>query len=725
MVLDTDIRKLLYESDDLLVIQQFYSSDTVFVTFNEMGMTKNGLNYWGADFFAKLNVSSIGIVTASPSWYPPGAMNAALPAILKAIDKRRVVTYGFSQGAYGALKYSAALRASVALAVSPQWSINPAEVGNFDVRYTKYFNINKRGGSKIVKEDLCPVNFILYDPNQKNDAENAAKIVEIDPGRSCPVIVPFGLHNTMNLIAEGGGGRPLIQALSSPDVPSAGRLRSIIRATRRSSKTYMSNRVNVLLSQTHKSVRRISACIEFLPDPKRRLALIALHAACGNKKLAEDELDLLSDLDIIREGLMSVWVNFNEVRFLEGELRIARLIRVNSKYEAGQLLHAVNTFLRAKLMIEAKDTLEEAIKLPGIFQHLTSAIIFATELEAFTTADELWLKLLSDANTSDEEKFRFGYNFFERTKRTNPKLTNAKVLKILERLSGGDPVKLATVAKSYLFIRECEYASILFARLERAGALSEDDNLCYIEADIALRQKTALPRLEKMALLQSVSPSFWERVSDLFSNISDIERTNYRRAIDAAKKAAFLGADPAAIKFKLAKLYMKDGNKRAAAKELYQMIGLETVPLYLQREAADLAKDLKEYDLACKWAVRQHDPAKPTAESIMYLLKISVLMNDVSSAANLIVQQLGVSSSNSDLSRLDWIELTQCAFRIGRDDLGHQATTYALKKFFGDPELMQLQTESVVRLRLFGSGVASAMNKQPEVAKRRWSWKKG
>ena len=137
-------KSLIYESEHIAVVSQPAPSPAFFVTFNELYLQAGGLEFWGDKLLERLGVGSVGVVSKRPNWYPQKDMEVACRLISGIADGRRLITYGHSQGGYGALKYARRLEAALSLAFCPQWSINPADVGAFDERYTKHFDAAAR-----------------------------------------------------------------------------------------------------------------------------------------------------------------------------------------------------------------------------------------------------------------------------------------------------------------------------------------------------------------------------------------------------------------------------------------------------------------------------------------------------------------------------------------------------------------------------------------------------
>ncbi len=100
------------------------------VTFDNYGgdrsLTRKG---FGEDFLASQGVSAIHVIGAGNHWYQYAGMAAALVAIKDATaGASRVITYGSSMGAYAAVRFAPALGAHGVLALSPQYSIDPAKM---------------------------------------------------------------------------------------------------------------------------------------------------------------------------------------------------------------------------------------------------------------------------------------------------------------------------------------------------------------------------------------------------------------------------------------------------------------------------------------------------------------------------------------------------------------------------------------------------------------------
>ena len=68
-------RRIIYRSEHLTVVHIDAQSETVVVTFNEMGTQASGDHYWGDTLLERMGVSAIGFVSAKPNWYPLADMS--------------------------------------------------------------------------------------------------------------------------------------------------------------------------------------------------------------------------------------------------------------------------------------------------------------------------------------------------------------------------------------------------------------------------------------------------------------------------------------------------------------------------------------------------------------------------------------------------------------------------------------------------------------------------
>lgn len=187
----------IFSNEHVYALYDDRDGDTLLITFNEMTAAARGTNYWGDHVAGKLGLSAIGFMSKHPNWFPASAMTHL--GIIRSLAKRYryVITYGFSQGGYAALKYARQLGATHALAFSPQTSINPADVA-FDRRFSKYFDPALHSEMLLTPADLPEHSTIFIDRRERGDLEHATRL----KSRAALVTIPFVGHGTVRVVAS-------------------------------------------------------------------------------------------------------------------------------------------------------------------------------------------------------------------------------------------------------------------------------------------------------------------------------------------------------------------------------------------------------------------------------------------------------------------------------------------------------------------------------------------
>ena len=335
----------------------------MFASFNAIGFVWDGDHYWGEKLFAPMPYSVLGFVTPEPNWYPPEDMKGAIAAAVAAIAGRRVITYGWSQGGYGALKFSRALGAAASLAFSPLWSINPAEVGQNDPRTTQYYQPALKTGHKIEPHELCPRNLIFYDPLEPHDRWNAGKICEYPAIEK--VIMPFGGHETLRTLIDSKTIGQIVHHGQQPGI-TANELRGIVRAGRERSPAYRKSKLERLLKRAKTGTAFLEQALKDYPDgPLKDLLRAAAEAYRGDQRAAAKIIKQIPDSGWLENDLFTFWQTFRNAKFREGELKVANLLKEKYPDAPFERLHAVNTYINQLRYSDALMELNAIAKMPG------------------------------------------------------------------------------------------------------------------------------------------------------------------------------------------------------------------------------------------------------------------------------------------------------------------------------------------------------------------------
>lgn len=220
--------------------------DVLIVTFNEMWFDSVE-GFWGEKVLNKIGVASRGVVSKGPNWFPQDETLAALaPIVEHAKAYRRVILYGFSMGAYGAIKYSRLFDNPVVLAFSPQASINPKDLGGLDDRYEPFYNSDVHQNMLISESDIRGRVLAFYDPYLPPD-KLAADLLP-----SCVERVPlrFASHETVLWAASASNLAEMLTIASQMQFKSQDLLR-ILKANRSTSVFYARSLLIKLTERKH------------------------------------------------------------------------------------------------------------------------------------------------------------------------------------------------------------------------------------------------------------------------------------------------------------------------------------------------------------------------------------------------------------------------------------------------------------------------------------------
>jgi hypothetical protein len=304
-------------------------------------------------------------------------MDEMLPVLRAVIGGRKVVTYGHSQGGYGALKFSAALGASEALAFCPQWSINPEDVASHDPRYLSHHHPELGNGLAISADELSGSCYAIYDPHDFRDNWHIERLRRLP--RIQPVICPFGGHETVRLIAEARQSRDLIAMFKLPQSDRAHRLRGLLRNSRRESPTYRRIAMTALMKRGRFDCWRKHTGAR---DGNGALFLAALRSNMQLDHGAVSHLLQTASAEVLTDaGLGQYWAIAREAEASIAELRIALLIREKHFSDPAMRLLLVETFISLQEPGRARFELSDIVARHGVDKENATILRLAQLLE--------------------------------------------------------------------------------------------------------------------------------------------------------------------------------------------------------------------------------------------------------------------------------------------------------------------------------------------------------
>jgi len=242
--------ELIASTEQVQATLRDYGSDTLVIAFNDTWHLGESGHLRCGPATQNPGFSIIDVATRTPNWFPADDMAALLPAILARVEGRfpRRVMFGFSQGGYGAIKFSRALHATTVVAFSPQISIDPRAVGQG--RFASQFDFNRNAGMAITANDSAGQTYVFYDPYDEQDTLHAARIGKLISTND--IKLPFFGLSTYRLFSTPESLRLILQLCQANDTPALMRLAAGQR---------QANRARPLLMAMHLATHRPAVAI--------------------------------------------------------------------------------------------------------------------------------------------------------------------------------------------------------------------------------------------------------------------------------------------------------------------------------------------------------------------------------------------------------------------------------------------------------------------------------
>ena len=211
--------QVVYEDQNLEVYFHDSPSDFLLVAFNPAGAPLPGMSakdgrVWGAPVVAKLNCGGLGFMSKAANWFPAESVDKALEACAEQRAKfKKVVTYGCSMGAYGALKHARRIGATFTVAFSPQNPTRRANTRNtIEARNPKaYFGLD------LSPDDLAGRSFIFHDPLETIDKGTVQDLLKADAQGLVVIETHATTHTSVQPFASTGMIEPVFRACIADD----------------------------------------------------------------------------------------------------------------------------------------------------------------------------------------------------------------------------------------------------------------------------------------------------------------------------------------------------------------------------------------------------------------------------------------------------------------------------------------------------------------------------
>jgi hypothetical protein len=259
---------ILFDGDDIRIVASYHGSDAVVLSFSPRPQRPgDNLRGFGRDFFDGQGITGIYVVAHWANWWQSAEMEAAIEAVRKSglvRDARHSMAYGGSMGGFGALKYAEAFECKRALIVSPQVSIDPADIP-FETRWAEDLSklTLRDPDSRTGLGNDCRYT-VIFDPFDLGDAKHVALLPK-HPQLQL-LSLPFCSHSPLMFFKEVGYLKTLVlkALVAQPDFAD---IRSQSRKGRRGSPTYLAGVAVAANRNKHMALACWAAGARFDLDP--------------------------------------------------------------------------------------------------------------------------------------------------------------------------------------------------------------------------------------------------------------------------------------------------------------------------------------------------------------------------------------------------------------------------------------------------------------------------
>lgn len=690
-------RRLIYESEHVLVFLQDLGSEVFFVTFNEMGFRPRGDRFWGDSFLESLGYAAVGVVSKRTNFYPPDDAAKYLPRIREAARGRPTFTYGYSHGGYGALKYAKALSAKATIGLSPLWSMQPEDINGIDPLGYGYYDPKLRGGDRITAADIGPHNYIFFDRAHHPDGFHGGSIARI-PGVTT-IVTPFADHDSVRLITEGRIARPLLTSIV--ERPDLGRraLRAAIREARRRSFTYMHHRTRRLIRRAverppaRRDLRLLSQVAEGAPEGGDKQLLLTLVSCLAEaRSAAEARLAEISEEALATADLPYYWRLFRTLGFESGETRLANAMASAAAHAAHMHLPLVEMLFQLGRTEEAATHLEIAAQAPGIEEQAAQFTLYAMQVGRPDIAEQMNDRLDQAAHVAWADKVRIAFDAYHLYLAFGDRSRAFRRLRALEILCGDDERLQGEIANQLVAIGEFTHAGHIRAEIARRRPGDVVERMRALEAFVVSDPERTMTEVESLARRRDLPAAAWASIANMYE-----WRSERHEALKAMRNALRLEPRNPAYVHGLARLLWLGRDRGRTVAELKRAAQLEIRDVAVLQSLGQLAREANEPQLYLDFAERQLALAKQSWTAIAYAISANAVNNRTERTEALANQVLAHLAKVPDFPESEWARLTSEWFdlRLTRPAArAHQMATarfpdnHTLKRLRGSLELL-------------------------------------
>lgn len=195
-------KEIIFEDEQIRVIFLEGSSDELIFSFGDLITRAKGLTVNAEKSLHKFDFNVLGIMPKQKSWFPESSIQAMMSSIAPILARfTQRIAYGGSMGGYAAIKYSALLGVQRAVALVPQFSIDPQDVE--DTRYNMFFQPELNSGMAVRAQDIAPdcEYIMVYDPYYAADRAHIDCLLPVVP-QAHVLHLPYTGHDAIAVLAS-------------------------------------------------------------------------------------------------------------------------------------------------------------------------------------------------------------------------------------------------------------------------------------------------------------------------------------------------------------------------------------------------------------------------------------------------------------------------------------------------------------------------------------------
>lgn len=263
----------LFESENLVIKVRAQSDKSRWVvTFDNYGIGHGFERLgFGEAFFADNGVSALHVMGRREDWYQYPEIKQALAAVREFTKgASRVMTYGSSMGGYAAVRFAGPCAAHIALALSPQYSIDPRRAP-FEKRWlsdSRRIEFLREIDGPITSETRT---IIAYDP--RTDDRRHVELIKGDIDIE-EIPAPFTGHPVTTFLSEIGLLKSMVIS-SLEGTVDAKECRKLIRTSRSNSSIYYASLAEFSKDRNEERAKSLAEhAVSLKPDSP--LALLSL-----------------------------------------------------------------------------------------------------------------------------------------------------------------------------------------------------------------------------------------------------------------------------------------------------------------------------------------------------------------------------------------------------------------------------------------------------------------